>query len=370
MAAFGVGCRAQRAASAEHPGVWINLEGQPGYTGRQEAGTSAAELRRQFRLVVTDLGDFSRREAPAPFPGHSLTTSADCPDVVVMAEKWGPGLASWNWRTMEALGEVSLPEGREFIGHVAFAPTGDIIYCSEGDFVRGDPNYARGRIGVRDPRTLELVREFPSFGENPHEVLLIEGGRTLVVANQGTERRPVHTYGNVAYIDVGTGELVERVEFPSRALVAAHMRAFPNGNIVMVSKTFQSRTTLGNTVYVRKGRDPIRAIDPGPEYTDAFQGEILSIDLDVARQRVATTCPDSGHVAFWNIEHETLVRAEELQRPLGVALTKDGNYWVVNDIQGGMHVWDAESLEKVAHWLPGPVASTRFTAPHAHIARA
>jgi hypothetical protein len=367
VAALLSGCsRAGRGAS---PGVWINLEGQPGYRG-VESEMPAEERRRQYRLVVTDLANFERRERPVSFPGHSLTTSPHVPDVVVMAEKWGPCLASYDYRTMELLAEVELPEGREFIGHVAFAPGGDVIYCSEGSFVRGEPNYARGIIGVRNPRTLELIREFPSHGENPHEVLLIEGGRTLVVANQGTERRPVVTYGNLSYVDTETGALIERLGFPSNELVAAHMRTLSNGNVVMVSKTFQFHSELGNSVYLRFGREPIVAIDPGEQWREAFRGEILSIDLDEPRMRVGTTCPDSQHVIFWDLAQRRLEQVFTLERPLGIALTRDGRFWVVNDIAGGTHVWDAATLEKIGTWLPESVAQTRFTAPHAHIAAA
>lgn len=362
-----IGCRPAQAAA--HPGVYVNLQGPPGYP-QTVAATTPAEVYNIFKLVATDLRTMNSREMPVPFPAHSLLTSPEVPNVVVLCEKWGPHVASYDYASMTELARLSFDPTRECIGHCAFAPGGQSVYVSEALMERGSANYAEGRIAVRDPRTLELQREFPSYGENPHEIQLIEGGRTLVICNQGTQRRPVETFANLAYVDTATGELIERLDFPSPEYAPAHMRCLPNGDVLMITKVQDFHNNhMGNTVYTRFGREPLRPIELPEPYTSQFVGEILSIDIDVARGRICTTCPDSSNVIFWDYLARSVLRVDTLARPLGVALTLDGRYWLVNDIEGGTHVWDAETLEPAPDHFPPTLTAAVYTAPHAHIAR-
>jgi len=365
----GVAAGTLLRGSSAHAGTYLNLRGDDGYTGRAEDMTPE-EVYRSFRFIVTNLESGDHREMPFPFPAHSINTDPAWPRLAVLAEKWGRHCCTVDYRSMEIVSLKRHEDHRQFIGHTAFHAREGVLYASEGHFPTNLTNHGEGYIGVRDPRTLELVREFPSYGENPHEILLIEDGATLVVCNQGEQRRAIETYANLAYIDTATGELIERLEFPTLELGAAHMRALSNGDVVMVTKVMQfDNMEIGNTIYTRFGREGLTSIDPGPEYRDAFKGEILSIDLDERRMMVGTTCPDSGHVAFWDLNTRTLKRVHALGRPLGIALTFDERYYVVNDIERGAFAFDAITLDLVDSWLPDEVASVHYTAPHAHIAR-
>ncbi len=67
-------------------------------------------------------------------------------------------------------------------GHVAIADDGQRLYTTETDPVTG-----RGRIGVRDARTLRRIASWDSLGIEPHQVICDGEGRVWV-ANGGVPR--------------------------------------------------------------------------------------------------------------------------------------------------------------------------------------
>jgi hypothetical protein len=67
-------------------------------------------------------------------------------------------------------------------GHAAFSTDGSLIYSTETDFRDG-----RGRVGVRDRRTLKKLAEWVSHGIDPHQLLLDAQGH-VIVANGGVPR--------------------------------------------------------------------------------------------------------------------------------------------------------------------------------------
>jgi len=69
-------------------------------------------------------------------------------------------------------------------GHAVASADGELIYTTETDQRSG-----RGRIGVRDRRTLQKLAEWDSHGIDPHQLLLDHRGH-LVVANGGVPRTP------------------------------------------------------------------------------------------------------------------------------------------------------------------------------------
>lgn len=69
-------------------------------------------------------------------------------------------------------------------GHAVVAASGDVLYTTETDLKTG-----RGRIGVRDRRTLRKLAEFDTHGIDPHQLLLDREGH-LIVANGGVPRTP------------------------------------------------------------------------------------------------------------------------------------------------------------------------------------
>lgn len=106
-------------------------------------------------------------------------------------------------------------------GHAVISADGELLFTTETDFSTG-----RGRIGVRELRSLRKVAEWDSFGIEPHQLLLDHQGK-LVVANGGIPRDRTDRKHDIermdsslARIDPATGELLGqwRVDDPRLSL--------------------------------------------------------------------------------------------------------------------------------------------------------
>lgn len=78
------------------------------------------------------------------------------------------------------IADEALP--RRFGGHVIASADGSRLYTTETD-----TNTGRGRIGVRDARTLRKLDDWDSHGVEPHQLLLDREGH-IVLANGGLWR--------------------------------------------------------------------------------------------------------------------------------------------------------------------------------------
>ena len=354
------------AAADAHPGYYLNLRGPDGYTGREQDPAVLMDVYDDFELVRTDLATYEEVAVPVPFPAHGIAASPLHPGLAVLVEKWAPNACTVDLEAGRVIAHVVGQPFREFVGHAEFAPDGRRVFVSEGDFTPGAADHARGIIGVRNVRTLELLEELPSHGENPHEILLLSDRTTLAVCNQGTIMRPTPTRSNLAFVDTRDGSLVEQVPVPRNDLVVAHMRVLANDDVVLVTKSPDSDTTPC-TVYVRQGGGGLEALPVPDELVGAFAGEILSLDVDEQRQRVGVTCPAGGTIAFWDLREKRFLRAHRVARPLAIALSEDASFYVVSGLELGALAIDADSLEVVDALLPDAVAAMRFSAPHSTV---
>ena len=194
----------------------------------------------------------------------------------------------------------------------------------------------------------------------------LDAGATLAICNQGTILRPVETRSNLAYVDVETGELLESHELERDDVLMAHMRAFDDQELVIVTKS-KTESSRGNDIYTHRRGEELRQLDWPLGLTNTFIDEILSIDCDDRRRRIGATCPDAGKVVFWDVNAREVLTVHDLERPLGIALTGDGRHWIVNDIAGGTYAFDGRTLELSDRFLPQEIADATFTAPHSLI---
>lgn len=166
LSASGEPSRAQVAAAWRGPAA-----GDPYFAGVLDADWQ----RRKLSI---------RYEVPLPTRPHGLVPEADGSLLVIGVR---PG--TWLMR-YDAEGRVvrnlSIDEEgmARLNGHAVVAPGGEIIYTTETDQRSG-----RGRIGVRDRRSLKKLDEWDSHGIDPHQLLLDPEGK-LVIANGGVPRTP------------------------------------------------------------------------------------------------------------------------------------------------------------------------------------
>ncbi len=109
-------------------------------------------------------------------------------------------------------------------GHVIASANGEQLYTTETDFSTG-----KGKIGVRDRRSLRKITEWDTHGLDPHQLLLDAHGH-LFVANGGIPRTPddrkfdIHRMdASLVHIDTSNGSLLGKWKVGDPRLSLRHM---------------------------------------------------------------------------------------------------------------------------------------------------
>jgi uncharacterized protein len=297
-----------------------------------------------FAFARVDL--VSRRVGltPTTFLPHGVTVDPLDATRVVAFEKIGPGAAEIDLKSGRVTRGIRPAEGRWFYGHGAFSPDGKLLYSTETVNARES-----GVIGVRNAQTLAYLGEFPTFGENPHDCHLIDDGKVLVVTNGGgvlgTDMRPC-----VTYVDVPSQRLMEKLDLESDRFNTGHLTLGGPQALVVVSAPRKglSEQDLG-AVSLRRGKERLRTMTEPAGIAARMKGEALSVEIHEPTGVAAVTHPNGGMVTFWSLAELRLVKVLELPRPRGLALTRDGRWFVLSYAESAELVLvDPESLEPQA----------------------
>ena len=304
----------------------------------------------QFFVGIIDL-DANKPEAQfmqqIGFLGHGFTPRIDKPEVVLVTEKHGKGCCEIDLKQQKILRRVETVEGREFYGHSAFSPDGKLWYATEADI--GDGSYS-GVLAVRDADSMELHTEnFPTHGVAPHDCILIDDGKTLVITNGGGPVDATDEPASVAYVDVKTGEAKRVLKFKSDKINAGHLAISSKGELVCVSAPRDgipgtSEDWRGAISFYHPNTDKfVTADDP---IREKMKSETLSVAFDETTRVVAATNPAGHIITFWDFDTGKLVKSlTDFKSPRGVSLTLDRKHFVVTHDQTTMlTLIDADTL--------------------------
>ena len=259
------------------------------------------------------------------FLPHGIAIDPSRPTRLIAFEKIGPHAVEIDLGSSEA-GRRLLPvEGRWFYGHGAFSADGRLLYSTET--IRAEE---RGVVGVRDAASLEYLGEFPTYGENPHDCELIEDGRVLVITNGGgVAGGPKQA--SVTYVDVATQRLLEKVDIPDPRFNAGHLAVPGPQCLVVVSAPRKGLADdAPGAVSIRRAGEPLRTMTEPAGVVSRMAGEALSIQIHHPSQIAAVTHPSGTMVTFWSLRNARLLKALDLPRARGLALTLDERRFVVS----------------------------------------
>lgn len=283
--------------------------------------------RNVFCAVDLDHPDARQRLVQLDFFGHGMAIDPLDANRLALFQKAGKGACTLDLAAGEVLRPIETVEDRQFYGHGAFSPDGALLYATES-VVSDD---YRGVIVVRDAKSLAEVGEFPSFGAAPHDCVLRDGGKTLVVTNGGAKRPGEGLEPCVTYVDVPSQKLLERVEIGHPDVGAGHLALTSRGDLAVVSAARWGGTRDGlGAVGLRPLRGKFALMSEPAEITGRMRGEALSVAIHEPSGVVGVTSPFGGLVTFWNLESQSLVHALELSYPHGIATTLDGSRFVIS----------------------------------------
>ncbi|MGF1649310.1 MAG: DUF1513 domain-containing protein [Hyphomicrobiaceae bacterium] len=276
-----------------------------------------------FRRDGTDVAS-----VPLPGRGHDAAWCKATRTCVIFARRPGTFAVAISPDHNHRPVTFASPAGRHFYGHGVFSTDGRLLYATENDY-----EAATGCLGIYDATDrFRRIGEFPSHGTGPHDIALIEGGRTLVVANGGIETHPDIGGGreklnlptmepSLAYIDSVTGDLIESHRLPAdlSRLSLRHL-AIGAGARTVIGSQFEGapEAEVPLVTIHRRGRSLVR-VDLGESLARRFRGYVSSVAVDTSGDIAAVTSARGGVVAFIDVSTGRLLGHRTLADVSGVA---------------------------------------------------
>lgn len=282
-----------------------------------------------YVLSVVEIDQQRRQLIPMQFLAHGIHRNPQQQNRLAIFEKKGPHACEFDLVARKIVREIPIvtkpgQAQRYFYGHGSYSLDGQTLFSTETEL-----DGLNGLIGIRNSRDLAYLGEFPTYGKEPHECKLIDGGKTLVVTNGGGASQGAPP--TVTYIDINSQQLLEKIELSNAKLNTGHLAISDKGELVVISapRVGLANTSLGG-VSIRPEGGQLQSIARPQRVTQRMRGEALSVAIDTASGIAAVTHPDGGMITFWSIADRSLRKVIELPHPRGVELTADQREFVVS----------------------------------------
>jgi uncharacterized protein len=284
----------------------------------------------RYGVAAFDAAGKVRFSCPLPGRAHGVTPHPDGTHAVVMARRPGRWSALLDLATGSLRGEATaLPADRRGTGHGVFNAAGYIFYMAEDDTGR-----ERGALTLLDPRRgYARIGEIADVGVGPHEILALDGGRMLAVADGGVLTHP--DTGRVKlnlddmdpalhYVDTAAGKVVQTLRLPAdySNLGIRHIAATADGAVVFGMQDERPTGEVQPLVGVHRPGEPLRLLDAPAEAWRRLAGYVGSVA--VTDGRIFASSPRGGAVAAWDGATGGFLEMRDLSDGCGLAADPAG----------------------------------------------
>ncbi|MBO0347084.1 DUF1513 domain-containing protein [Roseibium sp. CAU 1637] len=297
----------------------------------------------RYALAIVDDAGQLLAKVGLPDRGHGMAISPDRRRIMAFARR--PGTFALLIDPFEAREPqiLAAAEGRHFYGHGCFSPDGRLVYAPENDYEN-----VRGVVGVYDVsgRTIRRLGEIETHGVGPHDLLLMDDGKTMVVANGGIQTHPgrpreklniATMKPSVVYLDMQTGDLLARHELDTdlHQLSLRHMAKDAKGQI-WVGGQFEGDLALAPPLVARMTRDSAPTLTQLPDtLATGLESYIGSVVANADGDVIATSAPRGNKVLFWSATSGELLATKDIQDGCGVAPI-DAHSFLISDGTGAL----------------------------------
>jgi uncharacterized protein len=269
-----------------------------------------------FTLDAVDTVACKVQRVSFDFLAHGIAFDPRLASRLATFEKRGPGGAVVNVAPDGALTverRVLPSPGRRFYGHAAFSGDGKQVFVVESDLASH-----QGVMTIREGQTLALRGEFPTYGADPHDCVLLEDKRTLCITNAGG------TLGSnddacVTLVDSVTHKLVQKFSFGDPKINAGHVAIRADKSFAVVSAPragLDVNASVGGITLRSAPNRPERMRSPKALTEKELIGESLSVCI--MQDTVIVTTPEANLITFWSLKHGKLLGRLSLEFPRGV----------------------------------------------------
>ncbi|MEP3630000.1 MAG: DUF1513 domain-containing protein, partial [Hyphomicrobiales bacterium] len=284
-----------------------------------------------FAAVLLDEHMNVIRQIDLPERGHDVTFNPTTGASVVFARRPGNFAVAFERAGWVEPTTILAPEGRHFYGHGVFSPDGKLLFATENDFENVD-----GKIGIYDATDgFKRLGEFSSFGIGPHDLLLSPDGKSLIVANGGIETHP--DYGraklnlatmkpNLAYIDLATGDLLEKHTLPSslHQLSIRHIAVSPQGRVVFGGQYEGAKSDAPPLIGWSERGEGIGCWESLQQSACQAENYIGSVAISSDGVAAAISAPRSNAFAIVSLKDGAILRDDQLTGVCGLTAAHQG----------------------------------------------
>ena len=310
-------------------------------------------------LVILDLENFTRRSVPLPGKmAHGYAQNPLHSNHVVCAISKENTSVVLDVSSAKILAKIEAGRGNHFVAHAVFSPFEPIFYAGESD---GN----RGVLGIFDARTYQRLGEFPSLGDGPHDMVILEKARQLVVSDYSLEKKRA----GIFWLELPSGKRLREKVSSDYNFHWGHLSR--RGETVFVnSQRFEYLNEKKFTELMAKG-DPLNAekwrkVFPSPSYF-AHELDLVEVPLSGGNWELmgfsasasgdgslaGCTYGPSSTVGIFSFEKKSLVRRVEFpSRTQGITGSFAGGF-LVSTVDGKL--WQVEGPD----FLPREVAQIR-----------
>ncbi|MCO5093593.1 DUF1513 domain-containing protein [Bosea sp. (in: a-proteobacteria)] len=345
--------------------------------------------------MLTRIGpDGSIRQTLLPVHAHDVDISPDR-SVGVLCGFEGRTHVAFDPQTLElAAVAASVGDGWRGGGHAAYLGEDKVLLSERAPRapLNGPLERHFGKVTIREAATLKTLETYSTYGVDPHEIQLIEGGRYLVAANYGslpdlksrelTVPRQVID-ASITVVDMRDGSLVDKYRTGASDIELRHLAS---GRL---DRIFAIQARLGDDEAVRaveRGVDEAYPFDittdPGANYLPAatlrydakkkratrmggrnetaLMRHGLSIIYDERNDEAIATYPTAHRVMAFDGASGAVTAVVDTSRmglryPCGIALLPDGAHYAVTGYWENLFVFERRTHRLVRELCQYPV---------------
>ena len=307
-------------------------------------------------------------QQPLPDRGHHVAVSRRHGIYVAVARRPGTWLVLGDAVTGAIHAEITVPANRHVFGHGLFSADELKFYTTESDYQNMTGN--SGLVVEWDvvanggKLTLERKREFATKGVDPHELLLMPDGDTLVIANGGmrthpdSEREVLNAdtmLPSLVYLDRHTGQVLEQNFLPDTLHQDSihHLDVNADG-LIALGMQFQGEPFLSVPLVAthRRGEE-LRLLQAPADVQSRMQQYVGSVRFTEDGRYFAASCPRGNLLTFWDAGSGELVHSLRARDGCGVCALGAG--FLFSSGIGNLAAIDLDTLVIEDFVLPEPV---------------
>jgi len=266
------------------------------------------------------------REVPLSARGHDIAMHPQSGRAVAFARRPGTFAVAFNVNSNAPPQIFTAHDGRHFYGHGAFSRDGRLLYVSENDIAG-----ARGVIGIYSVgANYKKIGEHPSHGVGPHEIILLEDGKTLAVANGGLDTVPEMDHvdlnrdamqPSLTLVDAATGALRAKHVLPAalNQLSIRHIVADASGAVWFGAQWEGGQADTPQLIGSAGIDHAIRLIDPPAGAEVELKGYIGSVAASRDGTVIAASAPKAGRIVYITAASGAIAATSELADACGIA---------------------------------------------------